>query len=303
MSVPGGQVAQNLRKRKRVSYAEDDVDEDGKKLRKIERTISVCAWNMQRSPIETDRRYRKQDDARRNRKAQLHYLCSQYDIVCISEPSKGLRESVNDPHAHASLPSGGTWMASSFIDNQSDSAACRSLLFVKARLKPQTVDINFTSGSDDASRYPAAAIINVSGIKLLVVSFHATSYGGASNTNNLIELLHEKTGDMKSWEHVGVMVGGDLNCEEAKYGGTRTPDEVTHQRGGVLDGFYAEGIDAMASALVDGVRIVPGFKLRTTRSAKISGKEPGCFRIGTPLRLSDHAPVCATLTLSGAVPK
>jgi hypothetical protein len=169
---------------------------------------------------------------------ELKNICKNYHVVFIQETEKDLREHLN------TSPFGMTWHIDPREDNQSDSSACRSILAVSTG-ELTTVRLNFHSGAESASRYPAAAYWDVEDTndyehRILLVSLHATSgYGGGKNTQILTDVLDDYLDD----NCPVLLVGADFNAESAQYQPVKKPNVPTHQSGSRLDGFYEDNID------------------------------------------------------------
>lgn len=247
--------------------------------------FKLFTWNMQRAECVLQQGNDPQlQSAFTQRKAALADLCSDYDIGFITEPCLSLRNAIKDSNASGTYPSG-TWIADGRGDNQSNSHACRPMIWLKAGIEVQkTVSLKTKSGSSDAYRYPAACVCKIKDTKVLVVSFHATSGGGGGN--NLQDLLEEfeDGADNGSWS--ACIVGGDFNAGDAKYGGvaqTMAPS-ATQKKGYILDGFFADmASEAEIEVKLEGVDHIGG------TFSFISGE--GCKY--NNVRVSDHSPVAA----------
>lgn len=298
MSVPPDQLGRGVRAGKRQRGVAGGAPQA--KRAKLVAQVCVATWNTQRSQSFLAPAKNKEAAVRA---AELTQLANDHDVLMVTEPGKGFRDAVrSDSSASSSamsaLPSGGSWFCSSMSDNQSDGSACRPLLFVSDKIsaKPELFDIPHKSGASKAYRYPAAVCIPVGRDKsVALVSFHATSGpGGSSDTQNLMDTL--APGESPASRRLsGFIVGGDLNCKDAKFGGTLKTKGATHQRGGNLDGFAVDG-DGDLMIVQDGdITLVPGYELRGKSSHP--GVEPGCYRIGGTVRLSDHAPLVAKFNI------
>lgn len=284
------EVARNLKKRKRDTLARDET---------FEASIKVCAWNIQRRACFAHPKSKPNSAAL---KRAITQLCADYDIVMITEPNKSFYTAVNsDGSTHSSakntLPGGGVWLCNNTPDNQSDPHACRPVLFVGDKFGCTPKNLKFKSGAKSAFRYPCSAIVQLPDVApILVISFHATSGGGGKNTQNLLDSVDDKTKNKLG----AFLVGGDLNCRSAQYGGTFAPTGPTHQSGHVLDGFAGDGLEALdhtsSIQLQGAVTIAPGFQL-ILEAPGMKSDQYGCFTqadAAFKYKLSDHAPVCAT---------
>lgn len=254
-------------------------------MEEIMATLKVFAWNMQRG--ECIVQGATSQDEFTQRKAALIWLCQNHDLGFITEPCKTFRGAIKSPMMAATYPSG-QWIASSKDDNQSDSHACRPMLYLKTGLSPASEFLlKTTSGADEAHRYPAAAIFEFERAKILIVSLHATSGGGgAKNLQDVLSEVEDK--NAPKWH--GWIIGGDFNAGDAQYGGvSQTMSTVpTQKKGNILDGYtVGQNDDAPCVIAISSVTVPAGFVL-------VSDK--GCHYNG--VRVSDHAPVAATVTIS-----
>ena len=250
-------------------------------------TFTACTWNMQRGRTLTAGKSETQtkQNQRTSRLAGLRSICQNHDVVFIQEPGKDLREHLN------TSPFGMTWHIDPREDNQSDSSACRSILAVNTG-ELTTVRLNFHSGAESASRYPAAAYWDVEDTndyehRILLVSLHATSgYGGGKNTQILTDVLDDYLDD----NCPVLLVGADFNAESAQYQPVKKPNVPTHQSGSKLDGFYGDNksVEQASDKYIelDTPVTVNNFTLR------IGGNDKGCYHSGQ--RVSDHRPVEVT---------
>jgi hypothetical protein len=261
--------------------------------------FTAFVWNMQRKRSfhpPSGHESPTQQEARRAVRRALKHLCQTYDVGFITEPGMDLRDIVEQ--GGAGLPEG-TWIASSLQDNQSNSAACRPLIYVKnGEVQPYTV--KFKSGQVTAERYPAGAVWSHDGHNVLLVAFHATSGGnGAGNTQGMLDWIDDhvqqvpanRRGQWTTW-----VIGADFNASEPKYSTAQMPNCATHQSGGTLDGFFAERDDMAMQA--DRIEISPvesdgDFTLVIGDSS--TTPLAGCY-FGTQ-RVSDHLPVVASFTV------
>lgn len=136
--------------------------------------------------------------------------------------------------------------ASQLVDNQTPASACRPVIYSKlpfSRIPPATESYaSYSSGSDDAYRYPAGIVTlplqDGQGHDELLLVSHATS-GYNANENcqgyfdSFYQLDHRNRAIPLLW-----IVGGDFNCKGGP--GIYIPASSTHQSNHVLDGFFAD---------------------------------------------------------------
>lgn len=251
--------------------------------------LKVFTWNMQRAEciLQKSKDLTLQSQFTQ-RKAALAFLCANYDVGFITEPCLAFRNALKDPHSAALYP-GGEWIASEQEDNQSDSSACRPLIYLRAGLqKASSPRLKTTSGNVQAQRYPATAIIKDEGLKLLLVSLHATS--GGSGSNNLQDVMDEIDDGAEQGKWDAWLIGGDFNAGDAQYGGVRKSmaKSATQKKGRVLDGFFTDHADHVdCESEVSSVNHLGG------NFGFVTGT--GCTFNG--IRVSDHAPIAAAFRL------
>lgn len=259
-------------------------------------TFKAFTWNMQRGrSISAPSTGENTTDkaSRIARLSALKTLCGTFDVGFITEPGLDLRDCVSSgKNPFTDVP--GQWVMNKERDNQSDSNACRPMIYVRdqnSKLTANPFPLNTKSGADEASRNPAFATWTVNNYPILLVSFHATSgYNGKNNVQD----FYDELDDEKSAKWQVVLVGGDLNSVDAKYGGSNMPKGVaTHQSGSTLDGFYADRsvqfdlqIESTKAQVVE-----TDFSLITT---DMKGA-PGCYFDSQ--RVSDHRPVSLSATV------
>ena len=225
--------------------------------------LSACTWNMQKGDIANT----KKGDA-------LLFLRKNYDVLFIQESGKSLRA---DPNFLSK-----EWTIDERGDNQNDAYACRSMLFVM-KGKLTGVPLKLKSGGDNAFRWPASAIWTVDGLNILLVSFHATSSGRASdNSADLFQVIDDWL-DSKHCQ--AAIVGADFNTALPKFQPVFSINGPTQQSGDTLDGFMVFG----AATCLD-VRDVPVFDLQI---------DAGCYFLKE--RVSDHLPLEARIEVEEAM--
>lgn len=203
----------------------------------------VFTWNMQRAQSVS-----RQDAVIRERYRVLQALANWADFGFITEPGKDIRINLN----HFSLPGlNRNFCASQLGDNQSDASACRPVIYSKlpfSRL-PATTEpcATYSSGSDEAYRYPAVAMVTLpqgdgeGNKELLLVAFHATSgFNANDNCQGYFDSFYQfRQGAFGPVPIPQVwIVGGDFNCNGGP--GIYMPPTSTHQSNHVLDGFFAD---------------------------------------------------------------
>jgi hypothetical protein len=144
----------------------------------------VFTWNMQRGQSVS-----KKDAVVCERYRVLKALVDWADFGFITEPGQDIRTGLNNfglPRLQRNF------CASQLADNQADASACRSVVYSKVPFSgfPAATEsyASYSSGSDAAFRYPAAAKVTLGRTdgqgnkELLLLSFHATS-GFNANEN------------------------------------------------------------------------------------------------------------------------
>jgi hypothetical protein len=247
-------------------------------------TLKIFAWNMQRGECIAQGSTPQNEFTQR--KAGLTWLCQNYDLGFITEPCKSFRGAIKASIMSGTYPAG-QWIMCGKEDNQSESHACRPMLYLKTGLpNAKECSLNTKSGADEAHRYPAAAIVEYDA-KILIVSLHATSGGaGANNLQDVLSEIEDK--DKPAWH--GWIIGGDFNAGDARYGGVSQTmaTSATQKKGNILDGFTVGQNDDAPYEIAIGPVAPP--------SAFVLVPGTGCLYNG--VRVYDHAPVAATVTIS-----
>lgn len=251
--------------------------------------LSVFTWNMQRRRSFLPSSLNNNKIVSDKVKEALISLCAAHDLGFITEPGQDIRGFIGSNNS----PLPGVWIASGIEDNQSDSSACRPLIYSKNDILT-SYDINFKSGGESAVRYPAAAKLSKDGHNILVVSMHATSGGGANNVQDFLDKIEEMSESYKA-EFDAWLIGGDLNANEARWSPLRMPNVPTHQRGYTLDGFFSD------RATRDGcMSIIDISRIETDKQFKLEivgskNKVAGCYFRN--VKVSDHIPVTAQIDI------
>jgi hypothetical protein len=201
----------------------------------------VFTWNMQRAQSVS-----RQDATIRERYRVLKALVDWADFGFITEPGRDIRINLNN----FALPGlDRNFCASQLGDNQSDASACRPVIYSKvafSRIPPSTeCYASYSSGSDEAYRYPAAGMVTLipddgqGHSELLLVSFHATSgFNANENCQGHFDSFYQHDSFRNRAIPLLWIVGGDFNCNAGR--GIYMPATSTHQSDHVLDGFFAD---------------------------------------------------------------
>jgi hypothetical protein len=254
---------------------------------------NVFTWNMQRGPSQDH------SPVATLRSQVLAELCNWAHFGFITEPGKDIRDYILLHGINTGYR--GWFYMSGNADNQSDSSACRPVVYSRVPLHNE--DVDFLSGGADAYRYPAGASLMLNytegGVakqqKLMLISFHATS---GFNANENCQDLFDRCYDPRFLDEPSLwVIGGDFNCN----GGNATymPTSNTHQSGHILDGFFADhfqssfrviaAVNAQTYTIANGC---PGQLVLAGAGAAVQGY----VRNGT--HLSDHCPVRARLDIA-----
>ena len=265
----------------------------------MQRAQSVSQYNMVRSPLASNK-----DNQIRERYRVLKKLVDWADFGFIIEPGQDIRTALND----FSLPGlQRNFLASQLQDNQTESSACRPVVYSKAPFlsTPGTTElyINYLSGAQKAHRYPAAGIVKLrdkdgqGNRELLLLSFHATSgFGADVNCQNYFDRFYQSF--MGQTVPLVWIVGGDFNCPGGK--GVYMPNTSTHQSNHTLDGFFADqngtnfevDLETDAKTFIQGQATNGEGELETDTYADPHGYVVnGCH-------LSDHCPVIMKLRIA-----
>ncbi len=261
----------------------------------------IFTWNMQRGRSIIAAPYSSENKVlqAKARRQMIEALCATSHFGFVTEPGSDLRGAVTTPNQTSLLlPEGmGYWNSSPLEDNQDDGNACRNLLFSKEILTP--VNLNYTSGGDNAFRYPAAGYYQINGARILLVTLHATSsYTAHANANGLLDAFDESA--FARFYADAVIIGGDMNSNSRHFS---MPGTATHQSDHILDGFVCErydGEDIEAVAHIPLIQTSYSAMQRKLVIADPSHTIPIGYYVresdsGHWARVSDHAPVLAEL--------
>lgn len=251
--------------------------------------IKVFTWNMQRSPSLAGNPFATGKAAAAYWRQQvLRSLCLANDVGFITEPGKDIRDKVTVTNTITELADTGKFYRSDLQDNQSDSSACRPVLFIRSTRLTLSygVSIHFTSGSEEAMRYPAAVTVRTQdGVNVLLVALHATSgFNAGENVNQYLDRCHEDDQSARA-----VIVGGDFNSSVP---GTHMPATITHQSGHIIDGFFAQGLSPSVVCELSGpveTWVGNGYLMERGDGKGFMHRPVNA----DPLHLSDHCPVTA----------
>ena len=245
--------------------------------------FTAATWNIQRGRTVTPASTAGAAQAAA-RHAGLQNLLLRADVLLLQEPGMDLR----------AAPLGGlVCHRDSREDNQSETSACRPQIYVTTGTLTE-VRLRHQAGGDDAFRFPAAAVWEVAGNKVLLISLHATSGGGGSvSAQDLLDAVEDWWNTRSNGEKCPtVLVGADFNAPSGQFSTLLLPRDPTHQSGHRLDGFFVDRSDNGSQSITAGTPdLVPGFTLN-------HGDQPdrGCFFSGQ--RVSDHAPVIMQVTIN-----
>lgn len=274
-------------------------------------SFKLFTWNMQKGPTVSPSTHtiaKAYDEARHDLLCKLMKDCA---FGFITEPGLDLRGAVcdNDAGLLGKLPDG--WIyRDARADNQSDTGACRPILFSSSLKAMQLIETPEISGKVDAYRYPCAGLFGYKGRKLLVVALHSTSgYTGEVNTKKVIADFVQYV-DKDGID--GLIVGGDFNAsidDSTRSSMYMMPSSPTNQGassgGAGIDGFFfytnsitAKGIEFSADPPRP-LHVIDKSNYALVCSHQASGTDKAGFFAKASLhngsdyfyRLSDHAPV------------
>lgn len=278
--------------------------------------FKIFTWNLQKGRTVAPFGNIHETNEAKDRLELLYKLCLDSHLGFITEPGKDFRAACTDPRNNGlnKLPAGFIWRDLG-NDNQSETGACRPLLYSKENSEQQ-IQTGVYSGKLDAYRYPCGQIIKINNSYILAVSLHSTS-GDSGKANTKAIIADFKRYIVKNGIG-GLMIGGDFNAhiDEVGYNMPKTPTNQGAGHNGMgIDGFYfftnnnSNRPVGFAYQQAEPLhKLDPGqYKLELAAGGGHGAlNKHGFFRKVTRnmqnywVRQSDHSPVCSCVTVTAS---